>query len=65
MRHAHRSGLVFRPIEGAPQTDLLVAWRPDDGSPIVRDFLDVLGEVGVRGPAATARPTKAKRRTSS
>lgn len=47
LRHAHRPGIVFRPIVGQPRSDLLVAWRPDDTSPILRDFLEVLKEVGV------------------
>jgi DNA-binding transcriptional LysR family regulator len=52
LRHARRPGAVFRPIVGAPRTDVLVAWRPDDASPVLRDFLDVLREVGL---AATSR----------
>ena len=48
VRGAGRSGVVFRPITGAPQTELRVAWRPQDASPVLRDFLDVLREVGVR-----------------
>jgi DNA-binding transcriptional LysR family regulator len=47
LRHARRPGAVFRPIVGAPRTDVLVAWRPDDTSPVLRDFLDVLREVGL------------------
>jgi DNA-binding transcriptional LysR family regulator len=46
---ARRPGVVFRPIVGAPKTQLLVAWRPDDTSPVLRDFLAVLREVGVEG----------------
>ena len=48
VRHAARPGVVFRAITGAPQTELRVAWRPADTSPVLRDFLDVLREVGVR-----------------
>jgi DNA-binding transcriptional LysR family regulator len=48
MRHAARPGVVFRSIVGAPTTELHVAWRPDDASPVLRDFLDVLRVVGVR-----------------
>lgn len=60
LRHARRPGAVFRPIVGDPRTDLLVAWRPDDPSPILRDFLDVLGEVGV--PASSrGRPPRSIR----
>jgi DNA-binding transcriptional LysR family regulator len=44
---ARRPGVVFRPIVGAPKTALLVAWRPDDASPVLRDFLAVLKDVGV------------------
>ncbi len=48
LRNAARPGVVFRSIVGAPQTELRVAWRPDDDSPVVRDFLDVLRAVGIR-----------------
>jgi len=47
VRAAGRPGVVFRPIAGAPETELRVAWRPQDGSPILRDFLQVVREVGV------------------
>jgi DNA-binding transcriptional LysR family regulator len=60
MRHAARPGVVFRSIVGAPTTDLRVAWRPDDTSPVLRDFLDVLREVGVQR-VRRARPAKGER----
>jgi DNA-binding transcriptional LysR family regulator len=47
MRFARRPGAIFRAIEGAPTSQLLAAWRPDDDSPVLQDFLEVLGEVGV------------------
>jgi DNA-binding transcriptional LysR family regulator len=47
VRAAGRPGVVFLPIVGAPQTELRVAWRPQDPSPVLRDFLAVVGEVGV------------------
>jgi DNA-binding transcriptional LysR family regulator len=46
---ARRPGVAFRPIIGSPTTTLLVAWRRDDNSPVLRDFLAVLRDVGV-GP---------------
>jgi DNA-binding transcriptional LysR family regulator len=58
LRHARRPGAVFRPIVGQPRTDLLVAWRPDDTSPILRDFLEVLKEVGV-ATGSRAKPARA------
>ncbi len=45
LRHVRREGLVYKPLEGAPETTLLVAWRPDNHSPVVRDFLDVVRRV--------------------
>lgn len=57
IRNAGRPGVVFRSIVGSPQTELRVAWRPDDPSPVVRDFLDVLRAVGV--PVARVRPRAA------
>ncbi len=59
LRNAGRPGVVFRPIVGAPQTELRVAWRPEDGSPVLRDFLEVLRTVGVQEvtePVATPPP---------
>jgi DNA-binding transcriptional LysR family regulator len=47
VQNQRRPGVVFRPIIGAPKTSLLVAWRPDDTSPVLRDFLAVLKDVGV------------------
>jgi DNA-binding transcriptional LysR family regulator len=60
MRLAKRPGVVFRPIDGVPRTELLVAWRPGDASPVLRDFLDVVHEVGVREPsrAPASRPRR-------
>ncbi len=49
MRHARRPGVVCRAIEGSPRTELFVAWRQGDDSPVVRDFLEVLDQVGVGG----------------
>lgn len=43
--NVRRDGLVYKPLEGAPESTLLVAWRPDDRSPVVRDFLDVVRRV--------------------
>lgn len=55
VRGARRPGVVFRPLAGTPPTELFVAWRPTDGSPVVRDFLQVVNEVGVRrGPRRAA-----------
>lgn len=50
IRNAGRKGLAFRPIEGSPATDLLVAWRADDEAPSVREFLAFVRRVGVRKP---------------
>ena len=38
----------MRPIPGAPRTELLVAWRPDNSSPALRGFLELERNVGVR-----------------
>jgi DNA-binding transcriptional LysR family regulator len=54
LMHAGRPGLVFRPIVGAPRTELLVAWRPGDASPVLRDFLEVVRDVGVGDPERSA-----------
>ncbi len=56
VQNARRPGVVFRPIVGSPRTELLIVWRPDDASPILRDFLDVVREVGFHDEP---RPQKA------
>ena len=38
---ALREGVAFRPLERAPLGPLLAGWRREEGSPVVRDFLDV------------------------
>jgi DNA-binding transcriptional LysR family regulator len=48
VRDARRPGVVFRPLVGSPRADLLVAWRPDESSPVVRDFLETVERVGIR-----------------
>lgn len=58
LKHARRPGLVFRPIVGAPRTELLVAWRSDDASPVLRDFLEVVRDVGVGASDPPARRPK-------
>jgi len=45
IKDARREGVTFRPLTGAPETTLLVAWRPDNESPVVRDFLEVARRV--------------------
>lgn len=58
LRDARRPGAVFRVIEDAPPTELFVAWRPNDPSPVLRDFLEVVQEVGFRKRSGAARPGK-------
>ncbi|HVY47011.1 MAG TPA: LysR substrate-binding domain-containing protein [Minicystis sp.] len=55
LKKAKRPGVVFRTIAGSPRTELFVAWRPRDSSPVVRDFLDVVDRAFVRDRRATAR----------
>jgi len=55
VRDARRPGVVFRPLAGSPRTDLFVAWRPNDGSLVLRDFLDVVDRIGVRRASTRRR----------
>jgi DNA-binding transcriptional LysR family regulator len=48
MRRAKREGLVFRPLVDAPMSALLATYRPDDRSPVLRDFLEVVRRVFAR-----------------
>jgi DNA-binding transcriptional LysR family regulator len=65
VRAAGRPGVVFRPIQGAPETELRVAWRPNDPSPVLRDFLQVVREVGVGRARAEAQERGQKREKSA
>src|SRR5262249_10800419 len=56
---ARRPGTVFRPLAGVPPTELFVAWRSGDSSPVLRDFLEIVREVGMRGRARKARAREA------
>jgi DNA-binding transcriptional LysR family regulator len=42
MENFQRKGVVYRPIKPATTTDLAVMWRPDDPSPALRSFLEVV-----------------------
>jgi len=39
VRHAARKGVLLRPIVGSPRTDLFIAWRTDDASPALQEFI--------------------------
>ncbi|APR76093.1 LysR family transcriptional regulator YnfL [Minicystis rosea] len=58
VRGARRPGAVFRPLAGVPPAELFVAWRPDDTSPVLRDFLDTVAEVGVHGRRRSESPAR-------
>ena len=49
IREIQRSGFEVRPIVGSPITKILVAWRAGNASPVVREFLEIVRRVGVRG----------------
>jgi DNA-binding transcriptional LysR family regulator len=48
MREIARPGMVLRPIVGSPMTELFVAWRSNDQSPVLRDFLAVVRDVDLQ-----------------
>lgn len=39
------NGAIFREVEGAPSVDLAIAWRRDDASPAVQNFLALIDRV--------------------
>ena len=46
LRSLQRAGVVYRPLRApAPATDMAVLWRPDDPSPTLRSFLEIVWEV--------------------
>ncbi|MEN6438249.1 MAG: LysR family transcriptional regulator [Syntrophobacter sp.] len=51
LRSLQREGVVYRPIAPpAPTTDLAVMWRPEDESPCLRSFLEIVWRVaGIEG----------------
>lgn len=55
LENLRREGAVFIPIVGSPTTDLLVAWRRDDASPIVRELVSL---IETRGMKVHARPSR-------
>ncbi len=48
IRNVGGHGFVLRPIVGSPSADLLVAWRVDDRSPALAEFLSFVRGMGVR-----------------
>ncbi|HWZ90747.1 MAG TPA: LysR substrate-binding domain-containing protein [Polyangiaceae bacterium] len=65
MRNFRRPGLAFRPIQGAPQVELLIVWRHQNLSPALHKFLDLVRLLGVdrRGPRAGSARRRARTRT--
>jgi DNA-binding transcriptional LysR family regulator len=59
LKSSRRPGAVFRPLVGVPPTELFVAWRPGDPSPVLRDFLDLVREVGMRERGKATRTARA------
>lgn len=52
LQNFRRTGVVYRSINPpVPTTDLAVMWRPDDDSPALQSFLEVIWQVaGVKSP---------------
>ena len=52
MRTFQPEGIVYHLIEPQATADLAVIWRPEDSSPVVRSFLELVWEVaGLKSPA--------------
>src|SRR6478609_8378054 len=47
MRNFRRPGVAFRPIVGAPQTELLIVWRKHNLSAALHKFVDLVRVLGV------------------
>ena len=52
VREIRRGNVVFRPLVGAPTTELLLVWRAGDTSPSRQAFVAVVRRVGVRFDAS-------------
>ncbi|HVJ89451.1 MAG TPA: LysR substrate-binding domain-containing protein [Labilithrix sp.] len=48
VRHVRRAGVIFRPIVGAPTSELRIAWKKDNSAPIVRELVEVVRRFGVQ-----------------
>ena len=49
-------GVVHVPLEGSPSTELAVAWRRDDRSALLRNFVNLVTAAAETGTAAGDRP---------
>ena len=50
-----RAGVVYRPLEErTPGIEIAALWRERDRSPVLRAFLDVVGEVAENGELPSA-----------
>lgn len=49
MSRGRRAGVVYRPIVGSPRTELRVAWKKDNPSPIVRALVGIARRIHTRG----------------
>lgn len=46
VQNLQRSGLVYRSIQGqSPVLEIVAVWRSDNGSIILRNFLEVIGNL--------------------
>jgi DNA-binding transcriptional LysR family regulator len=52
MQTFQHEGIVYRAIEPQTTTDLAVMWRPEDNSPVLRAFLELVWEVAELKPPA-------------
>lgn len=61
VRNIRRKGFALRPIVGSPSADLLMAWRADDTSPALVEFLAFARRVGMgKVKGARQRPLSAR-----
>jgi DNA-binding transcriptional LysR family regulator len=60
VRTLHSAGVAYRPLRDGPATvEMAVAWRRDDESPLLRQFLDVARTT--KYPSGRAAPESSRR----
>lgn len=64
MQNLQRTGVVYRPLKPpVPTSDLAVMWRPDDESPSLRRFLEIVREAVGDGDSFDSRESSDGERT--
>jgi DNA-binding transcriptional LysR family regulator len=57
LQNLRRAGVVYRPLKRpAPTTDLAAIWRPEESSPVLQSFLNLIWQVAELSPKPKHKP---------